>query len=228
MRKYLFIRLFLFMVFLVGCSSMPADNLPPVALFDVSESCPNVCWLGIQPGVTTAEEAYEVLLNSRYIDRKTVDWYKSPNEWYPDGISARWLTEPDLRLFADVGLGIENNRVQTMWFKDLKPITLQELITVFGEPAEISVYLDRNAPGGTSITYTLFYYDPKIIMHILWWDTGLSGPGPNDTVHEIILNQPILKDPTSPTSNAQRRYEDAQPWLGYGQLEEYLPDEEIP
>jgi hypothetical protein len=224
MRKCLLSATFFFMMFLVGCSSIPADNLAPVSLFNVSESCPNVCWLGIQPGVTTAEEAYQILLNSKYIDRKSVDWYKSPNEWYPDGISARWLTEPPRGRYVDVVLNIENDKILTMWFDDLWSITLQELINIFGEPDKISIFYVRYSPGWPYIEYTLFYHVPEITVHFFSL-TELTGPDPGDVVNRLILNQ---SDFENPGSDYHELYEDSQPWLGYGHLEEYLPDEEKP
>ncbi|HKJ39066.1 MAG TPA: hypothetical protein VJ972_09840 [Anaerolineales bacterium] len=208
----------LIMIFLVGCT-----NTSPVELLELNKNCPNVCWLGVQTGVTSDEEAYDILRKSEYVDRKSIKWNKAPNEWYRDVISAQWLTDPNVRRYKSVDVIIENNKVQSIWFKDLQPITVQELFSIFGSPAEVSVYFVPESPIGPHISYSLFYHDSKIIMHI-WESKELSALSPYDIVHELILNQPVF----DLSASAQKRYEDAQPWLGYGDLELYLPREEIP
>ena len=68
----------LFLILLTGCKimlPMSDDEIakffpPTMKVFEFSNRCSHICWLGINPGSTTSEEAKALLRSSKQIDSK--------------------------------------------------------------------------------------------------------------------------------------------------------------
>ncbi|MCJ7432489.1 MAG: hypothetical protein MUO77_03285, partial [Anaerolineales bacterium] len=91
-----------------------------------------MCWLGINPGVTTAEEALALLSSSSQIDQDS--YVKHVGE-----IIVEWHTEQmgvnPIRVYLD----IENGIVNGISFSFGIYVEIREFIDLIGEPDEISV-----------------------------------------------------------------------------------------
>src|SRR5689334_6771885 len=83
----------LFLLFLVGCQSrsdrlnteLSRASYASMNSFKFNEQCPHICWLGINPSTTTADQAKHILKTSNQIDKQ---WHQVSNagfitEWYP-------------------------------------------------------------------------------------------------------------------------------------------------
>jgi hypothetical protein len=175
-----------------------------------------VCWLGIDPGVTTAEEALALLGSSSQIDQDSFE----KNE---TGARVEWHSEPGISNQARVGMVFENGVVQSINFMFLVPVKIQGFVDLFGEPDEISI-MENVAPDARYIDYFVYYTPEKIVMFVLI--ASENGPDPSDFIRDLYLNiNP--DDPNAP--HWMLDYKDLrQPWLGFGHLDEYLKNRPSP
>ena len=208
----------LLFILLTGCIFMQSepqqDYKHPVETFEYSERCPNICWLGIQPNITTKDEVRAILKASDLIERKSIEW--SDNE-----VTALWSVKYIGPVNAHIDVGIEDDMVSYIAITQPHPLTTADLIELLGSPEEISIFVDHS----TSFTwYYLYYFSLRVIIEA-WNNRGeVAGPQPNDDIMFFMVD---ITD-NDLLGKHQRIYEEAQPWLGYGCLEEYLPGEEIP
>jgi len=206
---------------LVACSpqvgkTAPTDSLgqdfsPSLEAFDASEKCPYICWLGINPGMTSAEQAHDLLRASDQIDQKTFHVSK-------EGIGTIWFTEKSKRIYSSVGITFANGLVKSVSFDNLRLFKMGDFINLIGEPDEISIRVDR-APDAEYISYMVYYGKRKTIIWVL---TGSNtGPEPTDPIQMLIIST-NLETPRSPNWLADFDNQ-RQRWLGYGHVEDYLP-----
>ena len=87
--------------------------------FKAPEECPHMCWLGVNPGVTTPDEAKAALTASDQIDPKM--------EIMDTGIVAKWYTEKTKKMAASAYLRFEDGVVKSIAFKEMAPFRLQTL-----------------------------------------------------------------------------------------------------
>jgi len=199
----------LMLLVLVSCQSASNNTTSqPIQTFEVSEQCPHVCWLGINPGVTSVEDAEALLQGSDQIDHKTI--VRSE-----DSMQVLWTTGGMENLYTRVGLGFQEVDIQTIYFTNLI-FKLDDLIALFGEPEEISIHVEP--ADNKSIIYTLYYPSTKTMIYSI--SGGSNGPNPKDYVDILSLNAEF-DSPNLPTWRAND-YKNRQPWLGYEHLEEYL------
>ena len=212
------------LLFLTGCEFIHPDFAykhkeffhPSIESFEVSEQCPHVCWLGINPSVTTFKEANAILRSSNRIDQKSLQ--SSINnriEWYAGKLNTfGW----------SVGIPTKNNLVESINFGNgWAPFVLSDFISLMGEPDEISIRIERPADA-VYVTYTVFYSktNTRIFVNV----GSDSGPDPNDSVDELFLNTDFY---SGDFSNWYIELISAhQPWQGYGHLKEYLSDQKVP
>jgi len=112
--------LFSFLLLLMGCQSTPVapsiNTLSPspeatlveYALesndtFQFNEQCPHGCWLGINPGTTTAAEAKAILQASNQIDKQDYTEFDKGIDavWKPDNFN----TPCQIHVWFGNGLG---------------------------------------------------------------------------------------------------------------------------
>ncbi len=201
-------------VVLTACSSLSgatgAAQSPRVSECEADETCPRVCWLGINPGVTSIEAAKRLLLASSQIDRAR--FYKET----ASGIQTVWKTDESNTYWANVWLTSDGNLVRTIRLGTLAPFKLNDLVVLLGQPDEIAISLDRTVDGGDIVDYALYFSKFKASVGV--YPGNPDGPGPSDFVDSLILNSESVDSVYSQSLNNAAR----QPWLGYGRLEQYL------
>jgi hypothetical protein len=176
--------------------------------------------MSIKPGVTTMEEATTLLSASDQFDRESIEIteYGIAVKWHMGATSASFTTW--VRIYAsDNGAD-----VKSITFVGLDPYTVEDFIDFLGEPDEIFIII-RNAPHGRYLDYalhypslnTFFYANPREKM---------IGPDPGDHIEKMYLDTNLDDENLEPwiiIDNGNR-----QPWLGYGHLDEYLPNVKLP
>ncbi len=105
-RKIFAITSIIFLLFLISCQSR-SDRLNTELLrasrasmdsFKFNENCLHICWLGINPSITTAEEAKHILKESSQIDNQ---WYQvSDSGFITEGIQENLRTFHLLLVFS--------------------------------------------------------------------------------------------------------------------------------
>lgn len=175
-----------------------------VQVFDGSEKCPHMCWLGINPGVTTADEAAALVKASDQVE---------PNMEITDtGIVAKWHTEKTKKLTASVYVRFDPDQhvVKSIAITDMSPFRLKDIILLIGEPSGINI--DMNIYGDVmEMPYGAYYFTRDVLIGAESADQGLH---PNDPVTSLILNVAYNKDIF-------------RPWVGYGHLAEYFAGKEV-
>jgi len=206
-------KIFCFLLLLlIGCAPVDKrrsrENYPSVETnaFEYSQQCAHLCWLGINPGITTKEEAGAILRASNRIDQKT--FHRSD-----DGIETFWFFEKTKTLKAEVLVSFESGLVKSIQLTNLIPFILNDFVEILGAPDEISIDVGSSPHGEELITYDIYYHSKIIVSPITRGEW--NGPDPNDYVSMIFLN-------------TENTVQDRQPWLGYGHLQEYLPGQNRP
>jgi hypothetical protein len=189
----------------------------PLQAFEIGEQCPHICWLGIRPGITSVDEAEVLLQASNQIEHKSI--VRSE-----EGIQLLWYTGTTEYSDSYVYLTTNNDLVQTIHITTLSNFTLEDIINFLGEPSEISISMQKTADAWIN-TYTLYYPQSKTMIYS-GKANDLTGPSPDDFIDNLSLNADFDSEDLPPWRADD--YENRQPWLGYGHLEEYLPGVEIP
>lgn len=175
---------------------------PNIEAFQFGEKCPHLCWLGVNPGTSTAEETHTILSASDQINPKM--------EVTDTGIVAKWHTDKAKKLEASVYVRFENGIVKSIAFTDMAPFTIKDFIALAGEPDGVNI--DMNIYGDVmEMPYGAYYFSRDILIGSESADTGLN---PNDPVTNLILNVPYNK-------------EIFRAWVGYGHLTEYFKGKEV-
>lgn len=173
-----------------------------ISAFQAGDACPHLCWMGINPGVTTADEAHTLLKDSDQIDQNM--------EVTDTGIVTRWYTEKTKKLSASVYVRFDQGVVKSIALSETSPFILKELIALAGDPSGINI--DMNIYGDVmEMPYGAYYFSKQILFSA---DATEEGVQPNDPVRSIILNVPY--------NNALFRT-----WVGYGHLADYFKGKEV-
>jgi hypothetical protein len=188
-------------------TSQPASNqetrkvYPPLLeAFESSEGCPVVCWLGIHPGVTTYEQAVQIITTSVQFDQDFT-------EISDKNIRAFWFPDKTRRFHTGVTISFSDSLVQSITLGRLTPFTLQDFIGFLGQPTEISLMVQKGLHDDKYTVYNLYYSSLKAFIQIR--STGEHGPEPKDFIYGLEINTEYL--------DSYR-----QPWLGYGHFDEYM------
>jgi len=174
--------------------------------FDFSEKCKNVCWLGIQPRLTTADRAVALLKENDQISKEF--FYLTDKE-----IQTSWFIGNN-GLSSFVYLIIENGVVKSISIEQIPSVRMKYIVDLLGEPDGIAINLFQTPEYGPLINYSIYYSQNGISVISL--DGNLNSPNPNDQVEAISLGVDV-----SPQN------QNMQPWLGYGHIKEYLPGQEL-
>ena len=228
MKRIIFLSIFV----LMGCQSAPPGSVVNISsLFpeatitksvpasintlQLNQQCPHFCWMGMNPGVTTFQEAETILSTSNQIDPK---WLRVS----ATGILAVWNTHINpLQPFpCNVSIVIENGMVKTISFGSL-PFRIKDFTNRIGEPDKISIALVKAAERDF-VTYAIYFSSRKVLIVVSPGD--LTGPDSNDYIFEMYLNTEFTKA----TLPSWYELGPIGPWLGYGHIKDYLPGVYIP
>ncbi len=175
---------------------------PSIDAFESNEQCPHMCWLGINPGVTTPEEAKTLLSAS--------DQFKPNMEVTDTGIVAKWYTDKAKKLVSPVYVRFDKGLVQSIAFNEMAPFTLKDFVVLIGEPDGINI--DMNIYGDImEMPYGAYYFSRDILLGSLSADTGIN---PNDPITTVVMNVPYNKAIF-------------RAWVGYGHLADYFKGKEV-
>jgi hypothetical protein len=216
----------LFLLFLMSCApvhtstptpisaisiqSLRNDYPPSINAFDISEQCPHICWLSINPGITSAQQAHTLLRASDQIDQSI--FHASE-----DGIETNWFLEKTKTFDSYVDVSSMEGIVESISFDGLSPFILNDFIGLIGEPDEISIRVNR-AADAEFVSYMVYYTTKKTRIWVL--AGSYTGPDPDDRIEMLVLSTEF--NTLSPSWLAD--YDNyRQPWLGYGHFKDYLP-----
>lgn len=186
--------------------SKPTEDLSSyqvnINAFQASDQCPHLCWLGINPGVTTAAEAKTLLTGSDQIDQNM--------EVTDTGIVAKWFTEKTKKLVASAYVRFDQGVVKSIALSETSPFTLKDILAVAGDPSGINI--DMNIYGDVmEMPYGAYYFSRAFLVSA---DATEEGVQPNDPIRTLLLNVPYNK-------------ELFRAWEGYGHLAEYFKGKEV-
>jgi hypothetical protein len=178
--------------------------------FTYTQDCPHICWLGINPSVTTTEEARNILSSSNQIKQTS---YIGEDA----GFGLEWYLDSEHPLPIRVYVTSANGIVQKLIFRFNILVKIQEFIDLIGQPNEISI-VEVRASDGRYINYVLYYTSMDVLIFITNYDA--SGANSDDPVQGLWLNVA----PNDPNLDVWilSKNDFRQPWLGFGHLEEYL------
>jgi len=217
------ISAFLILLLLASCVKVFPDVneslIPLEEAFVFNENCPHLCWMNINPETTTIKEAIALLRNSDQIDWESIEETEG-------SVYVKWFNRRNKKGYVSVLIrsGSENSIVQSIRFDQLYPYNVDGFTKLLGEPDDISISLNE-MDGIRSVNYALYYSSSKTFLYINN-NAITTGPNSEHTIGYSYLNIDIQNNdfPQWAIDN----YNNQQPWLGYGHLEEYLPGVEIP
>ena len=216
-----------------SCGTYAGNSNQPVFLynhsmqaFEFSANCPNGCFLGIKPLVTTAAQALRMLQHSPDIDHSSIAiLYDNGNrleEHVTDSslqllqqggmLEARWTPTSDRQWGFEMGIEAPDGIVQSL---SAEPIDthISDFEKVLGEPDKIRVdgFMPPDAP--YEIGYWLYYSNWKVILTNTLGGS-IDGPKVGDRVDGVILNYAIQEA-------------EYKPWQGYGKMAQYMSPEQL-
>ncbi|HUI87222.1 MAG TPA: hypothetical protein VLX61_00730 [Anaerolineales bacterium] len=213
MNKKTMILMALVALFLIGCGVLSSQT----NIFE-HPSCSPPCWEGITPGLTTKEEALNVLSKLNMIDQPIVD----PNQAFINFDDAFPFT-----FYHDINrwgfIYIFDGKVSTIAFDNKLNLNLQQAVELFGNPKIILVEhageydsaMFINPEKGISFGYR-FHLD----------ETSVVGPDATiDSVaffdakqYQSVLSSGLL---SFTHLNADEILNRMRPWKGYGSIYQY-------
>ena len=191
--------------FTSACQNSQPVGSPTLKRFEFSKQCPHICWLGINPGKTTATQAKILLAFSNQIDPKG-------SQVDDNGINTTWIVDKHENYSSTVGIQFEDGLVKTIYLTSL-PYTIDDFVKQLGEPDKIRIRMQEAERD--FIMYAIYFPSRKVI--ITAFTSPLTGPDPADFNLTLVLNADFNND------NLSTDWGEIQPWLGYGHLNDYLP-----
>jgi hypothetical protein len=174
--------------------------------FDTSAKCPHICWLGINPGVTTSSDAHKLLRASEWIDQKR---YHVEEEEY---INTGWYYESTKSLCTNVTIQLSGGFVQSITIESMWPFKIGEFVNLFGTPDKINIRV-VDEPDAILVPYDAYYSSRK--LRIQSEVSQETDPSPDNIIGGLSMNVEMDSEYT-------------QPWLGFGHLREYLAGQNFP
>jgi hypothetical protein len=199
----------LFLLLLTSCQSSS-----PIEAFDASENCPHVCWLGINPGVTTEADTKAILNKSNQIKQRSIIEDES-------GIQAEWY--PVNSFPNRIGITFENGFAKQISISNVYPLTVGDLVSLFGKPSEIDININV-VSDAVYADYMLFYSARQLAIFATTINN--NGPDPKDGILWLVLIDKL--DFNHPPKWLDKQIDNRQPWLGFGHLKDYFPGQDIP
>lgn len=205
-------------LFLSSCVSKLSDNRayqPSFEAFEVSDKCPSICWLGINPGTTSIDEAISIVMGSNKINRD--EFLQITNT----SLQSVWAYTDTSGVYkSNISLIFSNGVVESIYFNTLTPFTLSDFVRLLGEPDIIIIELDKTVDSGDLVHYAVYFSLSRTSLSV--YPGSWNGPNPHDYISTLVLNAEFTHPEFFFIQEKQ------QPWIGYERLQEYLPDQELP
>ncbi len=204
-----------------GCQAQPPISKPSVL---DNPLCAPPCWQNITPGLTTRQEALDIIKGYRYLQQGSLHDYAAPWQGFNDLIQTRLQLDPLTVVYFDIYL--LDDKVADMSFQADWTLTLDQAITKLGEPTDILV---AQAQGEQYVELILptkgIAFGYSTVARPSWWHSRIE---PDIRVNSIDFYsseayQPMLDAGSFSfgllsTEETLRRM---QPWNGYGDLSRY-------
>jgi len=207
----------LMILLIISCAPNLSGNdayQPSLEAFEVSEKCPNICWLGIHPETTSVDEAIAVIMKSKQINRKEFLQISDVS------LQTVWgYTDKTGTFSSDVWINFDSGFVRSIHFGQLAPFSIKDFVSMLGEPDKILIKIDHTIDGGDLVTYSLYFSSRKASLFV--YPGSWDGPNPDDYITSLVLNSEF-------TYPKIFEGEKQQSWIGYGHLQDYLPEQELP
>lgn len=210
MKKELLLLLLLFS----ACTPTAANTTSVLTISD----CELPCWNGITPGVTTKEEAEQILENTEGIGVNNIHTYNtSPTIRFWLSLETPSINRKTVGLLESLG-----GKVIELQLTENLNIVFGDIVQRIGEPE--SVISTPFIGGGNS--FVALYPDKGVAFYIPY-DTEVVGLGTQIT--SLILFDPTdfdrwLDMASFSIAKAEETKKIMYPWKGYGNIKElYLP-----
>ena len=149
--------------------AQPYDDSDLRAFLEPPEGCPAPCFMGIRPGVTTADEAIAILENHAWVEFVWKEYNDALTDALGGGPSlpvlASWkwnATSPQWVNRSITGLlDFEQGRVDRIVV--ITRMSLGELLLVLGRPDSVQVNI-HHSPGKQILGYSAWYVDDGILI----------------------------------------------------------------
>jgi hypothetical protein len=215
----------LFTLIITGCNINAKSNNKSLEAFEFSQNCPNGCFLGMKPLVTTLTEANHILQSSPNIDQTTISILhdggliltENPDdeavEQMKEGdiLQAAWLPIDNKDFGFYTHITVVDDRIDKI---DAQPLstTIGDFVNILGEPDKIQVHGEQPPDADYWISYSMFFSKWRVQLHV--FAASIEGPKPDDEIYFVILNQKI---------NEPNWYE----WKGYKNMKVYMTSEQL-
>jgi hypothetical protein len=206
--------LFLLLIFINGCGRAESASYASTAslskpdfsnkhfmeTFTFNDSCPNVCFFGINTNITTRDEAMSILSGVSSIDKTSIAIKENQifAIWYPENNKE----DPSL-----IYIGLDDNKLTQINISQVV-MTVGDFTDIIGEPDFIAVFNNKYPEVGDQLMYALYFTKWKLDI-----DSGPDkkvGPQKTDRLFSITINSNIIN---------MIKF---QPWKGYGNINEYM------
>jgi hypothetical protein len=201
-------NILLILLLLAGCQAQWIG----MEAFEFSGQCPQICWMGINPGATTLDDAVSILNSSNQIDQEQISISG-------DNIFATWNARSIIDFTSGIEITSDNGLVRSISLMSLS-FTMGDFVNLLGEPDVINIQQDTNSDNMEFITYSVYYSASKTMITVNIYNN--NGPDSTDRISTLILNIELINWTPFPEQG------EFQPWLGYGHLQDYLPGVDIP
>ncbi len=169
MNRFMFLTLLL----LIGCQVAPIGKTintkspsPQTTLeqpmsfyrddFQFNQQCPHLCWLSINPGTTTSQDAIRILSVSNHIDQESLQ--VSSSQTY----EAVWYTGRTKASKTAVYMDLKNGLIRMISF-DHPPFSLSDFMNLVGEPDKIRFMVMRTAET-TEVIYAVYFSSTRVMI----------------------------------------------------------------
>jgi hypothetical protein len=207
-----------FTTFLVLLASLAGCQAKQSVLLE-NTLCQYPCWQKIRPGITSSEDALEILQRSPFLDSppssapRKIDDVRSASSW----VFAKNILE------VSGGITYFNDTVAYIEFDVIGNISIHEMIKYYGKPEFISVITGREDSRWLRVCW--IYPDAGVLIthfdHRWQPSGGFARITPDLPVYRVYYFDPDLYDILAKTvffQLARQKVvkESIQPWVDYG------------
>lgn len=186
------------------------------------DSCSWPCWQGITPGVTTSNDALQLIQNSSLVSQSTVQTESSKKGFG----TAHWewkIGDEQPPMWGD--MEGQDGIVRTIELGAYPTFSIGEVINKFGSPDKIDVIDCTDFPEQKYRYFcgTMYYTKRGFNINITWevsWNDNDKEITPYDPISFVVLLQPSTIEEWVAYYGGDPQTLNLQDWKGYGNLYE--------
>lgn len=184
---------------LFGCMSSNKNNNFRALVF--SRNCKSACWMGIEPKVSTADEAISILESA----------YDTENVTKDSGVISWNIDNPDWNDRGNVLLSDNKVSFVMVWFPE-NYMEVKDIIFEIGSPESVGLVI--SGPDIKCAAASLVYPDTGLLVGLLPVDKSV-GVRETQVVNSLYIHPPWI------SGNYPWTDTEVVPWDGY---HEYCPE----